>query len=247
MPGDHQTGVDRKRSDHGRQQHDSWDRRRPGQCRRRRGDQQAEDQQGADHVEGRHHRDGQQHGERRDREVRAQAEGGGLAWVERHGDERAVADHHGGQGEGQGDGQHHHVAGAYREDVAEEEAGEVDGEALRPGHDDDAECEHPDQQQSDAGVRRQLRRAADGGDTHGHHQCGHQSTGHQADAEQRRGGDTGQHAVRHRLAEKDAAAQHDPAPDQRAQAGGDHPGHQCPHDDVRLERRDEPVGHVVHS
>ena len=86
-----------------------------------------------------------------------QAEGGGLARVERHRHEGTVPDDRRREGQRQRGGEDGEVDAADPQHVTEEESGQVHREALRSGHDDHPECEHADQEQPNAGVGRQFR------------------------------------------------------------------------------------------
>ena len=174
-------------------------------------------------------------------QARLQPECFGLVAVDREREERAVPCDEPDDGNNEGDDAEADLIASNTEYVAEQEAGEVAGEGRLAAQDHDAECEHSDEEQADAGVVREPGGAVDQVDAAHHHECADERTERQIEAPDRSERDTGKHAMRERVAEEGKAAHYNPCADKGRGRGGEQASDQCALRDLRLESIEDNV------
>ena len=206
-------------------------------------DEQAEHEERAHGPERRHDGERQQ-GEHRDvGEAGAQPERGGLVAPARQGEERPVPEHDTGERDDEGDRLQAQLRRPHGEDVAEQEGREVAGVRGLAADDHDTDREHPDEQQADARVLRQARRAVDEVDPADHHDGADDRPEREVEAPDGGEGDAGQHAVGEGVAEEREAAHDDPGADQRGRRGREETAQQRPPGEVRREGVEHEIDH----
>ena len=97
---------------------------------------------------------------------------------------------------------------------------------MRRGEDDETEGEHPDEEQTDAGVVSDRRSPIDEADAHHEHARAQRRTEHRIDPPHQGGRRARDHAVGQCLAEEGQAAQHHPGADQRRRQDDEQTRHQ---------------------
>ena len=243
MVADHEPQPDGQGSDdHGHDEHLG-----DGPAQQGRGggrpDQQAEDQERADGAEAADDRHGDEHEEQRVRQTRAHPQRAGLGRAEAEREQRTVEQH--------GGHQHHddhaclpaQVGGRHPQRVPEQDGGQAAGVGAAPGDDDDPERQHPDEQQSDAGVLLEQ-----GGPVHvvdpGDHDDGRHGRA-EVDVEVQHDGqgDAGQHPVDEGVPEEAHPPQHQPDPDD----GGHQRREQPAEEGSLLEAQEEGLDPPLHT
>ena len=134
------------------------------------------------------------------------------------------------------------LVAAHAEYITEKKAGEVAGEGRLAAEDHDAECEHPDEEQADAGVVRKACGAVDQVDAADHHECADERAQCQVEAPDRGECDTGKHTVSERITEEGEAAHHNPCADEGRGRGSQQAADQRASRDLRLKGIEDDVG-----
>ena len=113
-------------------------------------DEESEDEESADDLERCDDRQGCEHEHRNMGPTGPHAQSCGFSLVEGEREERSVQQNAGQHSEAGCDCEDDQVVTADTEHVTEQEAREVDGKGLGMGHDDHADGQHSDEEQSDA-------------------------------------------------------------------------------------------------
>lgn len=242
VPGHEQPGEHRGRAEDRAEHHRRQEPAGPGPCRGGRRQEQPDDQQRADGPVGRDHGEGHQGDQDDLGQTGPEAERRGLARVERRRGEGAVEHGRDEQRHGGGDRERAEVGPGDGEHVPEQDRRHVGGERPRAGDDDHPEREHPDEEQPDRGVVRQTAPPPEEPDAEHHRTGTDRGAEHGGHPGHRGEGDTGEHAVRQRLAEERHPAHEHPGADDGTEDRREHAGRQGSEHEVDGERVGQP-GH----
>jgi hypothetical protein len=100
--------------------------------------------------------------------------------------------------------------------LPEQDSSQVTDEGIRSGGDDDAECEHPDEQQSDGGVTREAESSLNQSDSTHHHSCTDRRAEDPGESEKNGQGNSRQHPMGESVADERKSPEHHEGASNRA-------------------------------